>query len=181
MKKFLAPILVIPLLLLQSCATTGPNIVQRYHQTYQTGTGQTFIHTGTDFSGYTGQPIVAPLDGIVLGVQDKKIRSGEAYFNIGALIQHANGLETDYQHLDSVLVKTGDKVIRGVTIIGTVGNTGYRNMKDKRPPKYPHLHFEVHKNGSNIDAEPFFVGCFDPSKTYGPEEMTYPTGCPTKK
>ena len=108
MRKFLASLLVIPLLLLQSCVT-GPNIVQRYHQTYQTGTGQTFIHTGT------------------------------------------------------------------------VGNTGYRNMKDKRPPKYPHLHFEVHKNGSNIDAEPFFVGCFDPSKTYGPEEMTYPTGCPTKK
>jgi len=83
--------------------------------------------------------------------------------------------------LDAVLVKTGDKVIRGVTIIDTVGNAGYRNMQNKRPPKYPRLHFEVHKNGSNIDAEPFFVGCFDPSKTYGPEEMAYPTGCPKTK
>ncbi len=65
--------------------------------------------------------VIAPLDGEVMGVQDKKIKANaEAYFNISARIKHAGGLETDYQHLDKVFVQGGDKVKRGM-VIGTKG------------------------------------------------------------
>jgi murein DD-endopeptidase MepM/ murein hydrolase activator NlpD len=169
MKKFLAPLLVIPLLLLQSCVT-GPNIKCTFGVMCYGNK-----HTGVDFHGSTGTKIIAPMDGVVIGVQDKKILAGSkysgSYFNISARIQHANDLETDYGHMDSVLVQ----VIRGVTVIGTMGTTGFRDsVKDRRPPKYPHLHFEVWTQDRRIDPMPFFVGCFDPSKTYGPKEMVYP-------
>jgi hypothetical protein len=44
-----------------------------------------------------------------------------------------------------------------------------------------HLHFEVFKKSGIKDLELFFTECFDSSKTYGPEEMVYPTGCPKTK
>ena len=177
MKKFLAPLLLITLFLLQLLQTKTfavPNIKCTFGVMCFGNK-----HTGVDFHGNTGTKIIAPMDGVVMGVQDKKILAGSkysgSYFNISARIQHANNLQTDYGHMDSVLVQAGDKVIRGVTVIGTMGTTGFRDsLKDRRPPGYPHLHFEVWTQDRRIDPMPFFVGCFDPSKTYGPKEMVYP-------
>jgi murein DD-endopeptidase MepM/ murein hydrolase activator NlpD len=160
---------------------TSPNIGNRHMQSVSTGK-TTFFHPGVDFKGYTGSLVIAPLDGEVMGVQEKRIKANsEAYFNISARIKHAGGLETDYQHLDEVFVRGGDKVKRG-TVIGTKGTTGYRNnMSDKRPPGYPHLHFEVYKDGQIKDPIPFMVGCFNPKREYKPLEFVYPGGCSYKK
>jgi len=158
-----------------------PFIGNRYMQNVSTGK-MSFYHTGLDFRGHKGSLVIAPLDGVVMGVQDKKIKANaEAYFNISARIKHAGGLETDYQHLDQVFVQGGDKVKRGM-VIGTKGTTGYRNNKfDRRPPGYPHLHFEVWKEGRRIDPTPFMVGCFNPNRNYKELEMAYPGGCSYKK
>ena len=53
--------------------------------------------------------------------------------------------EVSYAHLypNSAKVKTGDKVIAGQQIAG-IGTTGYSTG--------PHLHFQVKKNGINIDG-----------------------------
>ena len=84
---------------------TSPNIGNRHMQSVSTGK-TTFFHPGVDFKGYTGSLVIAPLDGEVIGVQEKRIKANsEAYFNISARIKHAGGLETDYQHLDEVFVR----------------------------------------------------------------------------
>ena len=53
--------------------------------------------------------------------------------------------EVSYAHLypNSAKVKTGDKVIAGQKIAG-IGTTGYSTG--------PHLHFQVKKDGINIDG-----------------------------
>ena len=156
-------------------------IGNRFNEMANTGS-MVFKHTGVDFKGPTGSLVIAPLDGEVVGVQEKKIKANlGAYFNVSARIKHAGGLETDYQHLDEVFVRGGDKVKRGM-VIGTKGTTGYRNnIHDRRPPGYPHLHFEVWKEDRRIDPMPFMVGCFNPNREYKTLEMVYPGGCSYKK
>ena len=95
MKKFLAPLLLITLFLLQTKTFAGPNITCTFGVMCFG-----YKHVGVDFHGNTGTKIIAPMDGVVMGVQDKKILAGSkysgSYFNISARIQHANNLETDY-------------------------------------------------------------------------------------
>jgi murein DD-endopeptidase MepM/ murein hydrolase activator NlpD len=54
-----------------------------------------------------------------------------------------------YLHLDTILVKEGQRVKRGQTI-GTMGNTGYSTGT--------HLHLSITKNGQYIDPEKLFNG-----------------------
>ena len=55
-------------------------------------------------------------------------------------INHANGVVTTYMHLETRLVKVGDKVTTG-TVIGYMGNSGASLGK--------HLHFGVRINSTN--------------------------------
>jgi len=160
----------------------NPAIGNGYNKMASTGK-ESFLHMGVDFKGPTGSLVIAPADGEVVGVQDKKIKfgSGGSYFNISARIKHAGGLESDYGHLDQVFVKEGDKVKRG-TVIGTKGTSGFRSNNDRRPPGYPHLHFELwNATGGRIDPMPYMVGCFNPNREYKPLEFVYPGGCSYKK
>ena len=160
----------------------NPAIGNGYNKIASTGK-EGFLHMGVDFLGPTGSLVISPADGEVVGVQDKKIKfgSGGSYFNISARIKHAGGLESDYGHLDQVFVKEGDKVKRG-TVIGTKGTSGFRSINDRRPPGYPHLHFELwNATGGRIDPMPYMVGCFNPNREYKPLEFVYPGGCSYKK
>lgn len=69
------------------------------------------------------------------------------YDSIGGnwiLINHNNGYETYYGHLNvPAFPKVGDTVTRG-QIIGQIGMTGYATG--------PHTHFEIRVNGSKVDA-----------------------------
>jgi murein DD-endopeptidase MepM/ murein hydrolase activator NlpD len=59
-------------------------------------------------------------------------------------IRHSNGEATRYGHLSKILVKPGQVVLRGKTMIGRVGSTGISTG--------PHLHFEVRdKNGKPVN------------------------------
>lgn len=57
-------------------------------------------------------------------------------------ISHGSGLETWYAHCSGYNVSVGDKVSRGDTI-GYIGSSGRATG--------PHLHFEVHLNGSYVN------------------------------
>ena len=66
------------------------------------------------------------------------------YYGYGnyVLIQHSNGLQTAYGHLNSISVVKGQQVSRGQQI-GLIGSTGQSSG--------PHLHFEVIRNGVKVN------------------------------
>ena len=68
--------------------------------------------------------------------------------NLGNLvvIDHENGYITMYGHNQKLLVKKGDRVLKG-DIIALSGNTGHSTA--------PHLHYEIIKDNKPIDPAPF--------------------------
>ncbi len=101
------------------------------------------MHYGVDFSAPKGTPIYATGDGTVL--MTKSTYSG---FGNHVKIDHGFGYVTLYGHMDSFIVKKGEKVKRG-DLIGYVGNTGKSTA--------PHLHYEVHKQGKKINPVHYFT------------------------
>lgn len=101
-------------------------------------TGVVEPHLGVDISAADvfNKPVVAVKDG-------KVDFSGWAgtYGNL-VVINHGDGLETRYAHLNSVNVSNGQSVKAG-QIIGFVGQTGEATG--------PHLHFEIRINGQAED------------------------------
>ena len=66
-------------------------------------------------------------------------------------IDHGNELETLYAHCSAICVTPGQQVQQG-EVIGFVGSTGSSTGD--------HLHFEIHKEGENIDAiNNFYSNC----------------------
>ncbi len=107
------------------------------------GGGSTW-HEGVDVRAPLDAPIYAAMSGQVVGVGQK----------LGTVkIRHSNGWETRYLHLNRFNVKQGDSVRAG-QLIGGSGNIG----SSGRPNAgwYPHLHFEMHKDGKLADPEGVF-------------------------
>ena len=63
------------------------------------------------------------------------------------VLRHAGDYRSLYAHLSRIYVRKGMRVAQGTTL-GKSGNTGYSFG--------PHLHFEVSKNGKNINPRRFF-------------------------
>ncbi len=103
-------------------------------------TGGGAMHSGLDFKGPIGTPILAAADGKVsfAGVQS-------GYGNC-VEITHANGLVTRYAHLSGFNVALGQKVTRGIQI-ARMGSTGRSTGS--------HLHFEVRLDGSAVNPLKF--------------------------
>ncbi len=102
--------------------------------------GKAAFHTGIDFRSKPGENIYATADGMI----DKAFYNG-SYGNY-VLIDHDNGYETAFCHLNKFLVRPGQKVHRG-QLIGFVGNSGRSTG--------PHLHYEVTLDGEPIDPYMF--------------------------
>jgi murein DD-endopeptidase MepM/ murein hydrolase activator NlpD len=105
--------------------------------------GRAALHTGLDFPGDVGTPIMAAAGGVV--------RSTEFHPAYGNLLEidHGNGLTTRYAHASKILVKAGDLVKRG-QVVAQVGTTGRSTG--------PHLHFEVSVEGVLQDPAKFLAG-----------------------
>jgi hypothetical protein len=89
-------------------------------------------HFGIDIAGETGDPIYASDHGIV-------VYSGwnnHGYGNV-IVIDHGNGWQTVYAHLDQVGSPCGASVYQG-TVIGAMGSTGNSSGS--------HLHFEMYSD-----------------------------------
>jgi murein DD-endopeptidase MepM/ murein hydrolase activator NlpD len=89
-------------------------------------------HKGVDFVATRGTRILAAGAGIVV----KASRSGG--YGRMVIIDHGDGLQTRYAHLQRIKVKRGDFLPAGA-VLGTVGSSGRTTG--------PHLHFEVRQNG----------------------------------
>jgi murein DD-endopeptidase MepM/ murein hydrolase activator NlpD len=103
-------------------------------------------HPGIDFAAKPGTPIYAAADGVV-----KLAKFNGGYGNC-VFIDHLYGFESRYGHMQKLLVRRGQKVKRGDKI-GLVGKTGVATA--------PHLHFEVHYKGKEVDPRHYFFD--DPS------------------
>ncbi len=111
------------------------------------------MHYGMDFTAPVGTPVYATGDGKVVEVSgSKRSRVG---FGLTVKIDHNYGYETVYAHLNAFNVRRGQKVKRG-DVIGYVGNTGGSTA--------PHLHYEVHHNGSAVNPQYYYFKDLTPQE-----------------
>jgi len=118
----------------------GHGVGSRFGWRIDPFTGRQALHTGLDFQGEVGTPIVAAAGGVVV--------TAEMHPQYGNMVEvdHGNGLVTRYAHASKLVVKKGDLVKRGqrLALVGTTGrSTG------------PHLHFEVLVQGVQQDPHRF--------------------------
>lgn len=110
----------------------------RIHPFYKT----LVSHQGVDYTVSEGSRVFATADGTVKETVTKNSASGNTI-----VIDHGNGYETSYSHLDKILAKKGQKVSRG-DIIAHSGNSGLSLA--------PHLHYEIRHNQLRVDPIHFF-------------------------
>jgi murein DD-endopeptidase MepM/ murein hydrolase activator NlpD len=99
-------------------------------------TGYSAVHKGIDFAGPEGTKVSSVAAGLVTFAGE---RPG---FGQMVEINHGNGLATRYCHNEKLLVRQGDMVRKGQEV-SLMGSTGHSTG--------PHLHFEVLKNGAQVD------------------------------
>lgn len=102
--------------------------------------GNRAFHEGLDFTANMGTPIRAAADGIVTATE----RTSD-YGNLVKL-NHGAGLETRYAHASKLLVKMGERVVKG-QVVALVGSTGRSTG--------PHLHYEIRLNGHPLDPRKY--------------------------
>lgn len=102
--------------------------------------GRRELHKGIDFAGKMGGAVIAVAKGVVTF-------SGRRYgFGNVIDIAHGNGYTTRYAHNSKLLVSVGDTIEKGFQI-AEIGSTGRSTG--------PHVHFEVLKNGRQVDPVQF--------------------------
>jgi len=94
-------------------------------------------HSGIDIDGETGDPVYAADNGVV-------VYSGWNNWGYGnvVVINHGNGWQTLYAHLNAYNVSCGQSVWQG-SVIGAIGNTGNSSGS--------HLHYEMMYNGTKVN------------------------------
>ncbi len=105
-------------------------------------------HYGDDLAAPIGTPVMAPADAVVAFAE-----SGLHYEGALILLDHGQGLITDYLHLSRLDVKVGDRVRRG-QVIGAVGKEGRATG--------PHLCWRMKWRDRNLDPM-LFVGARAPT------------------
>lgn len=116
----------------------GARLTSRFGKRRHPILGYTKMHRGADFGARSGTPIMAAGNGTV----EMAGRNG-AYGNY-VRIRHNSSYKTAYAHMKGFAkgVRAGKRVKQG-QIIGYVGSTGRSTG--------PHLHYEVIKNGRQIN------------------------------
>ncbi|MCW5912605.1 MAG: M23 family metallopeptidase [Cyclobacteriaceae bacterium] len=104
-----------------------------------------YHHDGVDIASPRGTAVLATAPGRVLITKRSELVAGYGNY---IEVDHGNGYITRYSHLEEIEVRTGQKIEKGQRM-GTVGSTGGSIA--------PHLHYEVIKNGVNLDPVKFFM------------------------
>lgn len=108
-------------------------------------TGEPGTHNAVDISSASGQPVLAPADGIVV-----KAEWANGYGNV-IYLSHGYGYSTRFGHLSAYAVRPGSHVKRG-DVIGYVGTTGRSTG--------PHLHYEVRVNNNPVNPLEYILNAF---------------------
>ena len=134
-------------------------------------------HSGIDIGSAIGDPCYAVADGVVVMCKDtedsKSTIGGRGRYIV---IYHSNGdFSSLYEHLDTVNVKVGDKIVKGQKI-GTTGNSGWVS---KNKHYNAHLHFGLTSGkmtttgydlwtveGKKYNGKTYTNHTFEPDPTY---------------
>ncbi|HYF92953.1 MAG TPA: peptidoglycan DD-metalloendopeptidase family protein [Symbiobacteriaceae bacterium] len=100
------------------------------------------FHYGIDLAASEGTPVLAADSGMVV------FRGWDGNYGYVLHVDHGGGeMVTWYAHLSGFAVSQGETVTKG-QVIGYVGNTGFSTG--------PHLHYEVHVNGTAVNPLEFY-------------------------
>jgi len=119
---------------------TGGFISSYFGEREDPFSGEEAYHKGVDFAGTAGAHVTAVAAGVVTWAGQ---RTG--YGNL-VEINHGDGYVTRYAHNERTLVSVGQTVKRGDSI-ALMGSTGRSTG--------PHVHFEVLRNGRQVDPLSF--------------------------
>lgn len=97
-----------------------------------------WYHMAVDIANRDTPNVYAADSGVV--VFSEKQRYGYGWH---VIVDHGNGFQSLYAHLQRIDVGVGDRVAKGATVIGKMGSTGRSTGT--------HLHFEVRKNGTPVN------------------------------
>jgi murein DD-endopeptidase MepM/ murein hydrolase activator NlpD len=103
-------------------------------------TGKRELHPAIDIANKVGTPVMATADGTV------SFLGRRGHLGKTVVIDHGNGFETVYGHVDDFRIKEGDRVARG-QVIAHMGNTGRSTG--------PHLHYGVVKDGVPVNPNKY--------------------------
>ena len=98
---------------------------------------------GIDIAGNAGDPVIAAADGRVVYVGGQL----RGYGNM-VIVKHNETFLTAYAHTQTILVKENDAVVQNQKI-AEMGKSDTDRVK---------LHFEIRKNGTAVDPEPYLSG-----------------------
>lgn len=117
-------------------------ITSRYGYRADPFTGRATFHGGIDFAGPEGTPVYAVAPGIISYAGPKT-----GYGNV-VEISHGDGMSTRYAHASRLAVKVGDVVAKDQLVV-YMGSTGRSTG--------PHLHYEVLRNGRQVDPASYIA------------------------
>lgn len=99
-------------------------------------TGLQAMHNGKDYRCNVGQPVGAIADGVI------NFAGMAGHSGLLVAIDHADGMQSLYAHLNATDMQAG-KQVRAGDVIGACGNTGRSTG--------PHLHLGLKQHGQFID------------------------------
>ncbi|HEX2952733.1 MAG TPA: M23 family metallopeptidase [Bacillota bacterium] len=101
------------------------------------------FHDGIDLAVPAGTNVMAAADGVIKSVVSRS--------TLGTVvtIEHGNGWESQYGHLEGIMVNPGQKVKRG-TILGQSAEENCQNI--------PGFHFSIYLDGQSMEPAGVFPG-----------------------
>lgn len=109
-----------------------------------------YYHRGVDYAAPTGTPVIAPAAGRIALVG--RVSEGFELHGNTIGLDHGQGVESIFIHLNSISVNENDFVQAG-QVIGTIGNTGASTG--------PHLHWGLYVDGVAVDPAPWRNGTIE--------------------
>ena len=115
-------------------------VTSRFAAPRQLPSGRVYFHSGLDLRAYTGAPITAIAQGIVVFANHMTVPGNMV------VIDHGHGLFSRYMHLSHMHVEVQDSVVPG-QLIGESGSTGRVEAA--------HLHWEILWKGQHLNPQHF--------------------------
>lgn len=149
-----------PTMVFFSAPVRGFSINSRFGLRKLSSRGAARPHEGVDFAAPTGSPVLCAAQGRVL-------RTGNSStYGRFVEVEHPNGVTSFYAHLSAVNVHSGASLDAG-DMLGKVGSTGRSTG--------PHLHFEIRRNGQQVDPAGFLGRQF-PARDFQVYKIAHASG-----